>query len=88
MPATAAESALLAVVVRALVAVSLARVERGDPGPRLSAELLRAAYWRAARDGLDGHGIDPVTGDLVPAADLMEHAAAAHPPGAGRRPVT
>ncbi len=71
VPATAAESVLLAVVVRALVAVSLAHVERGDPGPRLSGELLRAAYWRAARDGLDGHGIDPVTGDLVPAADLV-----------------
>jgi carboxylate-amine ligase len=72
VPGTAWESALLAVVVRALVTVALARVEGGDPGPRLSAELLRVAYWRAARDGLDGHGIDPVTGDLVPAARLME----------------
>ncbi|HEX6472153.1 MAG TPA: glutamate--cysteine ligase [Streptosporangiaceae bacterium] len=71
VPATAEESALLAAIVRALVVVALADVERGDPGPRLSPELLRAAYWRAARDGMDGHGIDPATGRLVPAADLV-----------------
>ncbi len=72
VPGTAWESTLLAAVVRALVTVALARVRRGDPGPRLSGELLRVAYWRAARDGLDGHGIDPVSGDLVPAAELAE----------------
>ncbi|MEV7970196.1 glutamate--cysteine ligase [Sphaerisporangium sp. NPDC088356] len=71
VPATAEESALLAAVVRALVVVSLERVERGDPGAPLSAERLRVAYWRAARDGLDGHGIDPVAGELRPAADLL-----------------
>ncbi|MCW2877836.1 MAG: putative enzyme [Sphaerisporangium sp.] len=71
VPATAEESALLAAVVRALVLVSLDRVERGDPGPALSGERLRVAYWRAARDGLDGHGVDPLTGRLRPAADLL-----------------
>ncbi|MFF5208146.1 glutamate--cysteine ligase [Streptosporangium sp. NPDC000396] len=71
VPATAEESALLAAVVRALVVVSLERVERGDPGPRPPAELLRAAYWRAARDGLEGHGFDLLTGELRPAADLV-----------------
>lgn len=70
VPATAHESALFAAVVRALVVVSLQRVDGGDPGPPLSAERLRAAYWRAARDGLDGHGVDPVTGALRPATDL------------------
>ncbi|MFC7385173.1 carboxylate-amine ligase [Sphaerisporangium rhizosphaerae] len=77
VPATAEESALLAALVRALVVVSLERVERGDPGPPLPAERLRVAYWRAARDGLDGHGVDPVTGRLRPAAELpgvlLEH---------------
>jgi carboxylate-amine ligase len=72
VPATAEESALLAAIVRALVVAALADVERGDPGPRLSAELLRAAYWRAARDGLGGHGIDPVTGRLVAMSDLVD----------------
>ncbi|MEU8266701.1 glutamate--cysteine ligase [Sphaerisporangium sp. NPDC049002] len=71
VPATAEESALLAAVVRALVVVSLERVDRGDPGPPLSAERLRVAYWRAARDGLDGHGVDPVSGGLRPAGDLL-----------------
>jgi glutamate---cysteine ligase / carboxylate-amine ligase len=70
VPATAGDCALLAVVVRALVTVALARVRRGDPGPHLPAELLRAACWRAARDGLDGHGIDPLSGALVPARAL------------------
>jgi carboxylate-amine ligase len=72
VPGTAEESALLAALVRALVMVARAEVQRGDPGPRLSSELLRAAYWRAARDGLDGHGIDAVTGRLMPAAYFIE----------------
>jgi carboxylate-amine ligase len=70
VPMTAQESALLAVLVRALVAGAAARVERGDPGPVIPAEMLRLAYWRSARDGLAGHGIDVHTGRLVPAAEL------------------
>ncbi|GII76159.1 putative glutamate--cysteine ligase 2-3 [Sphaerisporangium rufum] len=77
VPATAGESALLAALVRALVVVSLDRVGGGDPGPRPPEALLRAAYWRAARDGLAGHGVHPVTGALRPAvelaAELAEH---------------
>ncbi|TYB71398.1 YbdK family carboxylate-amine ligase [Nonomuraea sp. PA05] len=77
VPASARESLLLALVVRALVTVSLGRVRDGDPGPRTPGELLRAAYWRAARDGLDGHGVDPHTGRAVPVAEivagLLEH---------------
>ncbi|WP_182905169.1 glutamate--cysteine ligase [Microbispora sp. H13382] len=72
VPATAAETALLAMVVRGLVVTALERVERGDPGPEPSAELLRAAYWQSARDGLDGHGIDPLTGVRRPARDLAD----------------
>jgi carboxylate-amine ligase len=70
VPMTATESALLAVLVRALAADAAARVDRGDPGPVLSADLLRVAYWRAARDGLTGHGVDVHTGRLVPAVEL------------------
>lgn len=77
VPVTAEESAWLARLVRALVVVSLERVRRGDPGPALSPELLRASYWQAARDGLDGHAIDPLSGQLVPAAKqaqaLLDH---------------
>ena len=47
MPATAQESVLFAALtIRALVLVSLDAVEQGDPGPRISTEILRAAYWR------------------------------------------
>jgi carboxylate-amine ligase len=72
VPMTAQESALFAVLVRALVAGAAARVERGDPGPVIPAEMLRLAYWRAARDGLGGHGVDVRTGQLVPAAELAQ----------------
>jgi len=48
VPMTAEESALLAALVRALVATATAAVDRGDPGPVIPGELLRLAYWRAA----------------------------------------
>jgi carboxylate-amine ligase len=70
VPVTSAESVLLAALVRALVVRAAAAVDRGDPGPVIPAELLRLAYWRAARDGLDGYGIDMHTGQPVPAAEL------------------
>jgi glutamate---cysteine ligase / carboxylate-amine ligase len=72
VPMTAEESALLAALVRALVGSITPAVDRGDPGPVIAGELLRLAYWRAARDGLDGDGIDVYTGQLVPAAELAE----------------
>ena len=34
--------------------------------------LLRAATWRAARSGLDGHLIDPRTTRAVPAAEVVQ----------------
>ncbi|MFJ6015563.1 glutamate--cysteine ligase [Streptomyces sp. NPDC092952] len=71
VPVTAEESALLALLVRALTVTALWAVERGDPGPEVSAELLRAACWRAARDGLRGAAMDPHTGLLSPAGDLV-----------------
>lgn len=70
VPIAAEESALLAGLVRGLVVVAQAAVDAGDPGPVVPAELLRLAYWRAARDGLGGHGVDVRTGRLVPAARL------------------
>ncbi|WP_214106930.1 carboxylate-amine ligase [Acrocarpospora catenulata] len=72
VPATAEESVLLAALVRGLVVAALDRVDAGDPGPRLRDELLRAAYWQAARDGMDGNGIDPVTGRLASAAERAD----------------
>lgn len=72
MTSTAAESAVLAALVRALVAVSLREEERDEPMPAPTAEILRAAHWRAARDGLEGSGLDVVSGQLLPAVDLVE----------------
>ncbi|MDG4763497.1 glutamate--cysteine ligase [Solwaraspora sp. WMMD406] len=72
VPMTADESAAFAALVRALVIVADRAVDRGDPGPEISAELMRAAYWRAARDGFAGSGIDVTTGRLVPAATLAD----------------
>jgi carboxylate-amine ligase len=75
------DTVALAVLSRALVATSAARAVAGDPGPPMSTELLRAAYWRAARDGWAGHGVDALTGEIVSApvqaALLVEHVAAA-----------
>lgn len=72
IPLTATETALLAVLVRALVARALTAVEQGDPGPRVSPALLRAAYWRAARDGLDGAAVNLADGTLSPAIDQVD----------------
>jgi carboxylate-amine ligase len=71
VPATVEESALLAAVVRGLVVAGLSRVDAGDPGPVVPAELLRVAYWRSARDGLAGHGFDPISAELRPAAERV-----------------
>ncbi|WP_422740502.1 carboxylate-amine ligase [Micromonospora sp. WMMD729] len=72
VPLAAAESAALAALVRALVVVAGEAVDRGDEGPELVPELMRLAYWRAARDGMGGHGVDVTTGRLLPAATLAE----------------
>ncbi|MFD0635130.1 YbdK family carboxylate-amine ligase [Catenulispora yoronensis] len=72
VPMTARDSVMTAALIRALTVDALAKVAAGDPGPQVGAEVLRLAYWRAARDGLTGSGIDPVTGRLVPAAALVE----------------
>ncbi|WP_433550412.1 carboxylate-amine ligase [Micromonospora zamorensis] len=72
VPVTATESAALAALVRALVVVAGEAVDRGDEGPQLAPELMRLAYWRAARDGMGGHGVDVVAGRLLPAPALAE----------------
>ncbi|WP_447035102.1 carboxylate-amine ligase [Streptomyces sp. DSM 118878] len=67
---TVEDTLLLAAVVRALAAEAGDAVAAGRSAPRPAPELLRAACWRAARDGLAGHGIDLSTARPVPAADL------------------
>lgn len=62
VPATAAETVLLATVARAAVMTALAAEQAGAPVPRIDDHVLRAAYWKAAHDGLDGQSIDVIEG--------------------------
>jgi carboxylate-amine ligase len=64
IPTRADEVVVLAELIRAL-----ARTVAEEPasGGAVDATLLRAAMWRAARDGIDGLGVNPHTGTLTPA---------------------
>jgi carboxylate-amine ligase len=66
------DAVALAVLSRALVATVTASVLAGDPGPKISSEFLRAAYWRAARDGWTGRGVDALNGQVLPAPIQLE----------------
>lgn len=52
------DAILVAALVRALVATAVDDVEAGRPAPRVSHQLLVAAHWRAAKDGLEGQAVD------------------------------
>ncbi|MFI9011165.1 glutamate--cysteine ligase [Actinosynnema sp. NPDC053489] len=70
--ATADEAVLLAALVRGLVATALADLRRGLRAAPVPAEVLRAATWRAARDGIGGMSLDVSSGRLVPARLLLD----------------
>ncbi|MCF2533435.1 carboxylate-amine ligase [Yinghuangia soli] len=61
---------LAAALLRGLCGCLLDDVRAGRDAPDVPDHLLRAAHWRAARDGLAGTGIDLATGHLVPARRL------------------
>jgi carboxylate-amine ligase len=58
VPATVNETVLLAMLIRASVMMALEDDRRGEPSPPLSPHALKAAYWKSARDGLDGEAVD------------------------------
>jgi carboxylate-amine ligase len=60
VPATVDETVLLATLIRAAVMTALDTLGRGDDGGRLPPAALRAAYWKAAHDGLSGQLLDSV----------------------------
>ncbi|MFF8268687.1 glutamate--cysteine ligase [Streptomyces sp. NPDC016562] len=66
------DTVAVAVLLRALVVTAAGRARRGDPGPAWSGEVLRAACWRAARDGWSGNGFDALTGRVRPVADIAD----------------
>ena len=72
VPATVAETVILATLIRAAVMTALEAWRRGEPPPRLPPGSLRAAYWLGAHDGLNGHAIDLTHGRrAVPARELL-----------------
>ncbi|WP_433159542.1 carboxylate-amine ligase [Kribbella sp. CA-247076] len=69
VPLTVDETVLLATLVRALVMTAL---EDGTKGPTLEPEVLRAAYWLAARDGITANGLDVRRAELVPMPESLK----------------
>jgi carboxylate-amine ligase len=75
VPATVAETMLLAILIRAAVMTALDARCRGDSvegSTRPPPGALRAAYWKAAHDGLSGRVLDVVYGrGAVPAREQL-----------------
>ncbi len=69
---TVDDTVLQAGLCRALVKHALDELQRNSDGPDPWPELLRAAKWRAARYGLSADLLDPVSGELVPAGELID----------------
>ncbi|GGP11553.1 glutamate--cysteine ligase [Nonomuraea glycinis] len=77
VPLDVNDSLTIVGLVRGLIVTALADVARGDRGLPFPSEVLRAAYWRAARDGLTGDSLDVRHGALVP-APVLAHRLLAH----------
>jgi len=69
---TVDETVLVAALTRALVANAIAEVRAGHTAPSPDDVLLQAAHWRAARDGLEGMGVDVLGADVRPAWELVD----------------
>lgn len=73
VPATVAETVLLATLIRAAVTTALEARGQGDDVGRLPPAALRAAYWKAAHDGLPGRTLDLIGGrGAVPAREQLD----------------
>lgn len=67
----AQDAVLIAAVVRGLVMTALQDEEAGKDYPVPDVELLDAAVWQAGREGLSDKLIDPHSGVLLPARDVV-----------------
>ncbi|GIF09910.1 carboxylate-amine ligase [Actinoplanes siamensis] len=65
------DAMLLAALTRGLVATLLNEVRDGVEAPDVPYPLLMAAHWRAAKDGLEGLGLDIASRRPRPAWDLL-----------------
>lgn len=68
VPLTVDETVLLATLVRALV---MTASEDGGLGPRFEPEVLRTAYWLAARDGITSNGLEVLKARSIPMTELL-----------------
>ena len=68
IPLTVDETVLLATLVRAVVMTAL---HDGTKGRTLEPEVLRAALWLAARDGVTANGLDVLTAESLPMAEVL-----------------
>ncbi|MFC9327475.1 glutamate--cysteine ligase [Kitasatospora sp. NPDC057015] len=75
------DAELFAALVRALVATALADDRAGVPPLRPDEELLRAATWQAAHNGLDGRLASPNLPYARPAGSVVEELMAYAAPG-------
>jgi carboxylate-amine ligase len=72
VPATAAETVLLAALTRGAVMTALDDEQRGVHLRRIRSHELAAAQWKSARDGLAGEAVDPFESRaLAPAIELL-----------------
>jgi glutamate---cysteine ligase / carboxylate-amine ligase len=72
VPATVAETVLVATLIRAAVMTALADERDGEGIPRIAPHALKVAYWKSARDGLDGQAIDLAESHAsAPARELL-----------------
>lgn len=73
VPATVAETVLLATLIRASVMTALDDERCSEPTPPITPHALKAAYWKSARDGLDGEATDLLESHAtVPARKLLQ----------------
>ena len=65
-------STVFAAICRALVATAVADHAVGVDSPSLTPELLDASLWQAARDGMAGDLVEPVSGQLASAETVAQ----------------
>ncbi|MEP6696341.1 MAG: glutamate--cysteine ligase [Pseudonocardiales bacterium] len=65
------DAVLIAGLARGLTRTAVAQERAGQRCDDLRPELLKAAHWQAARNGLGGRLVDPLTGRPAPAAEVV-----------------
>jgi carboxylate-amine ligase len=69
--ARAADTIMIAGLVRSLVDTCAAAWAAGEPAPDADPDLIRLAIWRAGRSAVSEDLLDPVSGRPRPAADVV-----------------